>query len=66
MQIFARYGVLEYWLVDPGVGTVEIHWLVGGNYASAPTASGSDFACSTIFPEFSFSVSALFGPEPAT
>jgi Uma2 family endonuclease len=65
MQMFARYGVLEYWLVDPESGIVEICWLVGGNYALAQTASGSDSACSTIFPEFSFSVSALFGPIPA-
>jgi Uma2 family endonuclease len=63
--MFARYGVLEYWLVDPEGGTVEVHWLVDENYALAQTASGSDSARSSIFTEFSFGVSALFGPEPA-
>jgi Uma2 family endonuclease len=66
MQMFARYGVLEYWLVDPEGETVEIYSLVGGNYALAQTASGLDSACSTILPGLSFGVSALFGREPAT
>jgi Uma2 family endonuclease len=65
MQIFARYGVLEDWLVDPEGGTVEIYSLVGGNYLLAQTASGSDSACSPIFPEFLFRVSELFGPMTA-
>ena len=60
MQMFARYGVLEYWLVDPEGGTVEVYRLVGRHYALAQSASRSDCACSVVLPEFSFGVSALF------
>jgi len=62
MQVLARYGVREYWLVDPRARTAEVHWLAGDAYAPAQSASESDVVRSVVLPEFSFSVHALFEP----
>ena len=38
MQIYARYGVREYWIVDPRTRTVEIYRLEDPGYVLAETA----------------------------
>ena len=60
MQLFARYGVREYWLVDPDARTLEVYWLAGDAYLLVQSASDSGAALSTILPGFSVSASALF------
>ena len=60
MQMFARYGVREYWLVDPDARTIEVYWLAGDTYALAQTAAEAETVRSTILPEFSFIVGVLF------
>jgi len=60
MQMLARYGVREYWLVDPDEQRVEVFWLSGDVYVIAHTASSVEVAQSTILPHFSLTVSSLF------
>jgi Uma2 family endonuclease len=42
LQVFARYGVPEYWIVDPGAEVIEVHRLEAGGYVLAQRASGDD------------------------
>jgi Uma2 family endonuclease len=42
LQMFARYGVPEYWIVDPVHETIEVHRLEAGGYRLAQRASGED------------------------
>jgi len=60
MQLFARYGVREYWLVDPDAGTLEVYRLAGDAYLLVQSAADSETAQSTILPRFSVSARALF------
>ena len=50
LQMFARYGVPEYWIVDPVRETIEVHRLEGGGYVIAQCASGDDGISSTVLP----------------
>lgn len=60
-DLYARYGVLEYWLVDPGRMTVTICGeLVGGRYQREKTSR--DVATSLIVPNLSANLAALFAP----
>ena len=42
MRMFARYGVREYWIVDPILEQIEIHTLEDDAYRRAQVASGGD------------------------
>jgi Uma2 family endonuclease len=59
MQMFARYGVREYWLVDPDEPRVEVYWLADDVYALAQTASALETVRSTLLPDFEFIVDRL-------
>jgi len=59
MQMFARYGVREYWLVDPDEPRAEVYWLAGEVYALAQTASASETVRSTVLADFEFIVDQL-------
>jgi len=60
MQIYARYGVREYWIADPGTRTVEIYRLEDPGYVLVETASGDSPVRSTVLPGLVFSAAALF------
>ena len=62
LQLLARFGVPEYWIVDPLANTLEIYTNVGERYflartyddrheVSSPTLPGLCFAASRIFAE---------------
>src|SRR5262249_5788181 len=60
MQMLARYGVREYWLVDTETEQIEVFWLNGDTYVIAQTAASSEEVRSTILPDFAFVVRELF------
>jgi Uma2 family endonuclease len=62
-NVFARYGVPEYWLVDPKEKTVTIHCDPRDGRYQTETVS-SDVAVSATIPELSADLKALFAPVP--
>jgi len=60
MQLFARYGVPEYWLVDPHAQRIEIHRLGRGSYLLAQTAGPDDIVRSAILPDLRFPAARIF------
>ena len=48
MQLLARHGVREYWLVDPTAVRVEVYQLSGTQYALASTAAGHELVQSPL------------------
>lgn len=60
MQLLARYGVPEYWLVDPASQTVEIQWLNGSQYLLAHKAGLTDRIRSTILPNLELTATEVF------
>jgi Uma2 family endonuclease len=53
MQLLARHGVREYWLVDPEAVTIDVYWLTGSLFALASTAGPSERVQSLLLPELS-------------
>jgi Uma2 family endonuclease len=60
LRMFARYGVPEYWILDPVDHTLEILSLRGDFYATTLKAGGDTVVSSTLLPDLSFPVSRLF------
>jgi Uma2 family endonuclease len=60
MQMFARYGVREYWIVDPVEERLEIHTLAPGGYQLAQVATGSLPIRSPLLPEVDAPIESLF------
>ena len=58
--VYARGGVREYWLVDPGARTIEVLVLDGGEYGTHARAGGDDLVTSTVLPGLSFPASEAF------
>jgi Uma2 family endonuclease len=63
-DLYARYGVAEYWLVDADAGSITIFSEpVDGRYRNQRIAR--EIAVSVVFPELSVDLSELFSPVPA-
>jgi Uma2 family endonuclease len=62
MQMFARYRVTKYWIVDPGTRTIEIHCLGDGAYVLQQTKSGAEPVVSPVVPGLTFRADSIF-PE---
>ena len=60
MQMFARYGVPEYWIVDPVHRQIEVHVLADGGYRRAQAASAGDIVRSVLLPGLTFDPARLF------
>jgi Uma2 family endonuclease len=60
LRIYARFGVREYWLVDPGMGTVEILALESGGYRIHASGAGSDRLASALDPRLEVVPETLF------
>ena len=60
MRMFARYGVPEYWIVDPVGQQVEIHVVEDGVYHRAQVATGGDIVRSVLLPDLTFEVAGIF------
>ncbi len=59
MQMFARYGVREYWIVDPAAESIEVYELEPGGYALRVTVSDGDVS-PTVLPGLTFPIGSLF------
>lgn len=51
MRLLARFGLPEYWLVDPVAATIEVYVLVGSTLELRQAASGNDAVWSALFPD---------------
>jgi Uma2 family endonuclease len=60
MQMFARYGVPEYWIVDPVKATIEVHRLQAGSYVLAQRAAKDDEVQSAVIPNTALRVGRIF------
>ena len=60
MRMFARYGVPEYWIVDPVDRQVEVHVLEDGAYRQAQVATGGNIVRSVLLPDLSFTAAGIF------
>ncbi len=67
MRMFARYGVPEYWIVDPIRRRIEVHVLEEGAYRRAQVASVDDTVRSLLLPDLTFDAIRIFrfGQESA-
>src|SRR5215203_1906719 len=60
MQMFARYGVPEYWIVDPVHETIEVHQFQSGGYVLAQSASGDEGITSAVLPGATLRAGRIF------
>src|SRR5260370_13375128 len=60
MQLYGKFGVLQYWLVDPQNRVVEIYTLKGQSFGKAVIFSDQDELTSDILPGFRCAVSSIF------
>lgn len=59
-QLYAKYAVPHYWLIDPDKQTLEAYTLAGGQYDLASQAQSGDLFTPAIFPGLSFQISDLW------
>jgi Uma2 family endonuclease len=60
MRMFARYGVPEYWIVDPVRLEIEVHALENSGYRRAQVATGVDTVRSVLLPDLTFTAASIF------
>jgi Uma2 family endonuclease len=60
LQMFARYGVPEYWIVDPVNECIEVHRLEAGSYVLVQRATGDDEVRSVVAPRATLRAGGVF------
>jgi Uma2 family endonuclease len=60
LQMFARYGVPEYWIVDPVNEVIEVHRFEAGSYVLAQRAAGDDEVESSVVPGATLRAGSVF------
>jgi Uma2 family endonuclease len=60
-KVYAKYGVGEYWLVDPEAATLEVLVLSEDGYISAGIYSGPEHLLSPLLPELNLPLTEIFG-----
>jgi Uma2 family endonuclease len=59
LKLYARYGVAEYWVIDPATCSVEVYRLAPGGYELAAQLDSSQTLTSPLFPGFTLPLSRL-------
>lgn len=59
LQTFARFGVPEYWIVDPRAGATEVLRLRGTVYVQHSRASRNEVATSAILPGLTIALNTI-------
>jgi Uma2 family endonuclease len=59
-SLYERFGVPEYWIVDPATNTIQVFRLVDGRYPDPLEYGKSDLIESTLLPELSIPLSEVF------
>lgn len=62
LKAYARYGVGEYWIVDPAAHVVEVYRLGGEGFHLAGACTDGMTVETPLLPGFSLSVAAVFKP----
>ncbi len=62
-SLYARFGVAEYWIVDPKAETIEVHALGSAGYESAGRYRKGDRFASPLFPGLMLPVDEVFEAE---
>jgi len=62
MQLLARHGVPEYWLVDPDAVRIEIYWLSRNQFVLASTATDDERVQSPLLQDLSLRPNDLVRP----
>ncbi len=60
LRAYAKYGVAEYWIVDPAQRAVEVYGLTPEGYQLARDFSQSEVLSSPMLPGFELPVASLF------
>lgn len=59
-RLYERFGVREYWLVDPAGRRIDVFLLEGREYRLTATAAGSGAISSSVIPGFSIDIAQAF------
>jgi Uma2 family endonuclease len=62
-KIYSRFGVQEYWIVDPDAATVEVLVWGESGYVSAGVCGITDRLSSPLLPELNLPLSGIFKKE---
>jgi Uma2 family endonuclease len=63
LRMFERFGVAEYWILDPGAERLDVRAIRGGRYESAASAGPGEAFTSGVLAGFSCDAGALFPAE---
>ena len=62
LKAYARYGVGEYWIVDPIAQVIEVYRLTGEGFHLAATCAKGKTVKTPLLPGFSLAVGSIFKP----
>ena len=60
--LYTRHGVIEYWIVDPDAGTLEVYRLQANAEKPEMTLGTSDTLTTVLLPAFSLPLRDVFAP----
>ena len=62
LKVYARFGIPEYWIVDPEKNAIEVYRLEERTYRLAQIVQGQETLTSPLLPEFALEVGEVFAP----